>query len=212
MIPSKKGMPVTMELCERPQTTVPPKTDLLREIVEARLDVPEGFKVEILGGRIYVSAAPVPRHNFITDLMVERLLGKLAGDRRPSNAGYGIARDVEKGDFAIPDLIVASRAAMNRMEPLIPAGEIDLVGEVVSRNNPYKDLEVLPDLYAEWSIPMYLVVDPRKGEIALYSEPRGTASGGYGRLRRLRFGDVVELVPPLEGLRIETSEFPRYEN
>ncbi|WP_461000694.1 Uma2 family endonuclease [Streptomonospora sediminis] len=194
-----------MELCERSPKA---ETDPLREMAE-RIVVPEGSKVEILGGRIHVSAAPTPKHNLISDLIEEQLMGRLTGGRRPSNSGFGVAPIADRGDYTVPDLIVTTMSAIRKEAIMLPAAEVDLAVEVVSKSNANKDLRLLPVLYAAWQIPVYLLVDPRTGDITLHSAPR---AGAYEKRELFRFGDVVELPQELDGIRIETIEFPRYDS
>nr|WP_236544032.1 Uma2 family endonuclease [Spiractinospora alimapuensis] len=182
----------------------PTVTDL-RSVADD-LVVPEGSAVEILRGQIHVTPAPVPIHNRIADRICYQLLG-LSGERVPSVSGTGIAPDIHEGDYVIPDLIVTTEAALDEDRPMVPAAEIDLVAEVVSVSCPNKDVRELPEVYAEWRIPVYLLVDPRSGDIILHTEP---VAGVYRQQRPFRFGDVVPLPALLDEIQLATDEFRRY--
>lgn len=62
-------------------------------------------------------------------------------------------------------------------------------------------------MYAQWRIPIYLLVDLRDGTVVLYGDP---VDGVYQGTHRMRFGDIVELPAPLKGITIETADLPRY--
>lgn len=188
-------MPVTMELCERPQQV---GVDLVREMAE-RIDVPEGFEVEILGGRIHVSAAPSPKHVVIATEVMEQLFRQLPKVLRSTIGGVAIAPDLDTGDFTVPDLVVASKKALATSRSMLLVEDIELVMEVVSKSNAKKDIEFLPDEYALWRIPTYLLIDPRTGDIVVHSEP---LTGVYRVRTAFRFGDVVEIPHLGEGVRI----------
>nr|WP_255429824.1 Uma2 family endonuclease [Streptomonospora sp. PA3] len=170
--------------------------------------VPEGSKVEILGGRIYVSAAPMPKHVLIAHEIMEQLMKRFSGtDRCATTAGAAVGVDIRKGDFVIPDVVLTTRSALRVDRPMLPVEDVEFVAEVVSKGSIEKDVEILPTLYAEWGMPIYLLVDSRTGDIILYSEP---VAGVYRQQVPFHFGDTVALPSPLADIQIETAEFPRY--
>lgn len=182
----------------------PTVTDL-RSVADD-LVVPEGSAVEILRGHIHVTPAPVPIHNIIASLVYDQLTGHLSGDRRAC-FDTGIALDIHEGDYVVPDLIVTTKSALLEDRPMVPTGEIDMVVEVVSVSCPNKDVRELPEIYAEWRIPVYLLVDPRSGDIILHTEP---VAGVYRQQIPFRFGDVVPLPSLLDKIELATGEFRRY--
>ncbi|ASU85085.1 Uma2 family endonuclease [Nocardiopsis gilva YIM 90087] len=172
-----------------------------------RLNVPEGLRVEVLGGAVMVSPLPVPKHYVIGNRIHTQLHWQLSGQRMPTMNGPGIAPDIDRGDYAVPDLTVAPTARFYEDAALVPASDIDLVGEIVSRENARRDTLVLPDIYADWEIPVYLLVDPRTGEITLFTEPK---NGAYIHRECFRFGEEVSLPTSLDSIRLSTADFPRY--
>lgn len=197
---------MTMELCERPEQ---PGADL-RAAAE-HVDVPEGYKVEVLGGKIYVTPAPTPLHNLAVELVYDQLRDALQDGRRP-HAGSSVAPEPDPGEpeaseYAIPDLMVVDRKELLRARPILPASVVDMAVEVVSPSTPRKDREILPEVYASWGIPLYMVIDPRYGALAVHS---GLVGGEYRLKGTYRFSEPVPLPSPLEGLTLATSELPRY--
>ncbi|WP_017622576.1 Uma2 family endonuclease [Nocardiopsis chromatogenes] len=197
---------MTMELCERPER---PGAGL-RAAAE-HVDVPEGYKVEVLGGTIYVTPAPTPLHNLAVEIVYDQLRDALRDGRRP-HAGSSVAPEPEPGEpeaseYAIPDLMVVDRKELLRPRPILPAAVVDAAVEVVSPSTPRKDREVLPEVYARWGIPLYIVIDPRCGAVAVHS---GLVEGEFRLKSAYRFSEAVPLPPPLEGITVDTSELPRY--
>lgn len=90
---------------------------------------------------------------------------------------------------------------------MVPANEIDMVMEVVSVSCPSKDVRELPEIYAEWRIPVYLLVDPRSADIILHTEP---VAGVYRQQTAFRFGDTVPLPSLLDNRGLATDRFPKY--
>ncbi len=90
---------------------------------------------------------------------------------------------------------------------LLDADTADLTVEVTSPGNATCDLTDELGEYAAWQIPIYLLVDPRKGDIFLHFDP---VDGKYRTTHEARFGEVLELPSPLDGARIDTSGFRLY--
>ncbi|WP_083934359.1 Uma2 family endonuclease [Nocardiopsis baichengensis] len=107
----------------------------------------------------------------------------------------------------MPDLIVVDRKELVEARSVLPAAVVDMAVEVVSPSTPRKDREVLPEVYASWGIPLYLVIDPRCGGIALYSDLVGEE---YRLKSAHRFSEPVALPAPLDGTVLKTVELPRY--
>jgi Uma2 family endonuclease len=62
------------------------------------------------------------------------------------------------------------------------------------------------EVYARFGIPMYLIVDPFKGECLLHTGPHGEA---YETRRVTVFEEVIELPEPI-GMVLETGGFRTY--
>lgn len=74
-----------------------------------------------------------------------------------------------------------------------------LVVEIVSKSNPKNDLVTKLEDYPRMGVPLYVVVDPRNGTIAVHSEPKEGPDGlryrcsvPYG-FRRCRAGRAVDV-------------------
>lgn len=87
------------------------------------------------------------------------------------------------------------------------APTVDLAAEVVSKSNPGNDYIVKLREYPRMGVPVYVIIDPRDGTVAVHWDP-GTVGGEtrYRQARSYSFGDAV----PMGRWTIDTSRFPRY--
>lgn len=178
----------------------------LREVADRMSDMlPPGFRVEILRGSIVVSPSPSKKHNGI----IYRIQNQLAAQIPDELAVFqttSVGED-DAVDFAIPDLMVVPLSVEEEDGSLVDPGVTEMVVEVVSRSNPENDTHTKLREYASFGIPLYLIVDPRKGTVSLYSTPE---KGKYQEVHTSKFGESVALPSPLDGATIDTSGFKVY--
>lgn len=157
---------------------------------------PDPFRgYEISGDEIVMMMSPSRPHEFIA-LRVRQQLDRQLPSELVAHTG-GEVEDPSLGRLRRPDLLVVPDAvfAETTMAPFHPR-DVLLVGEIVSPSNHSTDyVEKMHD-YPAMGIPLYLLVDPRKGTIAALSDP-GPTPGGDGPRYRSRsdyaFGDVVTI-------------------
>lgn len=173
----------------------------LAEIAE-NLDVPEGYRVEIIAGRIYVSPSPSGIHALALETIEDAL--------RPARPrGTSMTHDVslalpETGQQYVPDLVVLPRTLLKSRGWLFPASEALLVVEVVSPSHPDVDRVTKQAGYAAAGIPLYLVADLPDQSVTLYGDP---ANGEYHRANVVDFGGKIHIPAPFD-VTIDTAEFP----
>jgi Uma2 family endonuclease len=191
------------------------------------LRLPEGTRVEVIGGDFVVSPGPSYAHNKIVSGIVDAL-----ADARRSNPSFQWCQiqvqdiDMEAvGDGYIPDLVLidAERdkelAAADRH--LIRPGDISLAVEVTSKSTAANDRA--PGLprelrassltrtkwtgYARCDVPYYLLIDrdPRVAMSMLYYDPvpeHGHYTGAVG----WKFGEQIRLPEPF-AFDIDTGDW-----
>lgn len=180
--------------------------DSLRELAE-RIDELPGYYVEVIEGALVVSPTPSKKHNGIARLLTRQIERQLPGGK-VAHPVSSVEGDDASDDYSSPDLIVVPVEQDYEEGWLYPAGVVDLAVEVISKGNPATDTRVKPGEYARWGISIYLAIDPRDGTMVLQFDP---VDGEYQAIHRMRFGDTVTLPEPLESVRIETADFPRYD-
>ncbi|QVQ54102.1 Uma2 family endonuclease [Spiractinospora alimapuensis] len=183
---------------------VGPPPPRLRELA-TRLDVPPGFRVEVLGGAIVISPIPPKKHGGSLRRLHDQLSPRLPDGRVALRVCSVEA--VEGEDYASPDLLVTTIEVEDEEGWLVSPEAVDAVVEVVSPGNATTDLTVKPTLYSRWGIPIYLVIDPRHGTLRLYWDPQ---DGEYRAKHDTTFAQGVELPEPLKGVVLDTADLPRY--
>ncbi|WP_017613674.1 Uma2 family endonuclease [Nocardiopsis salina] len=175
------------------------------------LDLPEGWRAEIIEGDISIMTPPTDEHAHIITLIQKRILVATLpeeGDLHGSEVYQGIdVRGPQDDSLFIPDLVVLPYPSVER-DPEHFAGEAQLVVEVTSKSTAGKDRGPKLHGYARAEVPLYLLVDrcdpeTRQGEATLYSDPR---KGAYTNHTKVPFGKEIHLPEPFD-LRIDTPAF-----
>ncbi|MFJ9851750.1 Uma2 family endonuclease [Streptomyces sp. NPDC101150] len=165
------------------------------------LEVPEGFKAELLRGEIVMMAGPDLVHNRI----VLRVLRQIPDQEWDCLQTQDIDLLNETSEPQ-PDLVVLERDAGPDSGRLLPAQMITVLVEVVSKNSVDRDYGVKRSIYAAGGIPAYLIIDPIMAQCVLLTEPTGTGEDAEYRVQSIyKFGESVPL--DLLGIELDTSEF-----
>ncbi|MFB1041881.1 Uma2 family endonuclease [Streptomyces chrestomyceticus] len=165
------------------------------------LEVPEGFKTELLRGEIVMMAGPDMVHNRI----VQNVQDQIPSDRweRLQTQDVGILEEISEPQ---PDLVVLELDAGPESGRLMPTEVITLLVEVVSRPSVDRDYGLKRNIYAAGKIPAYLIIDPVMGQCVLLTEPAGSGEDAdYAVQRITKFGDPVPL--DLLGVELGTDRF-----
>ena len=181
----------------------------------------DGTRVEVIGGEIVVSPAPVFRHNLIAKAIDRAMYAAETADPgfRWESVQASELNLVPVKDGCIPDLIIMDKRAVEKIDDedrrhALPH-EVEAVVEITSPSNAGNDrpprLVQAPgtkwSAYAKSGIPFYLLIDrdPRMPGVTLYGEP-DVRAGTYEPLRTWKFGEVAELPEPL-GFEIDTERW-----
>ncbi|WP_327700209.1 Uma2 family endonuclease [Streptomyces sp. NBC_00459] len=163
---------------------------------------PEGWRVELVEGEIYVVPPANGEH--------EEIVSELSGQVRDHNKGLGrytgIGLNVpgaSETGHVIPDLVVAPKGSFDDREEWHDAAPVLLVAEVTSESTAARDRDKKIRGYARADIPVYLLIDREEGEVLVYSEPSGD---DYAKSLKHKLGLTVPLPAPL-GFELDTAEF-----
>ncbi|MFD5188204.1 Uma2 family endonuclease [Streptomyces sp. NPDC058357] len=163
---------------------------------------PEGFKVEIVEGAIYMSPQRRTHWRIILDI-IEQLrarypLERLLSDVRIDFPGLlnGFASDV----------IALAEGAAEDADGRCKYQDIEFVAEVISKSTAANDYGSKKATYATAGVPVYLIVDPYTGTWHLHTLPK---EDEYRSVLSLDFGTPVDLTSTVVGLTLETGDFPR---
>lgn len=185
----------------------------VRGEVDDLLDLPyEGLRVEIIGGRVVVSPAPIVPHAGTLDDIHEAVMSASHKDPDfPWKALQVLNLCQETAHQAyIPDLLVVEKelfvaARKSHAFGMMP-DEVELAVEVTSPSNYEQDRPPTGRRLAganKWSgyatveIPYYLLVDrsPKAARTVLYSIP-DRVTGAYLHQESWEFGETIELPEP----------------
>jgi Uma2 family endonuclease len=176
--------------------------DKLFEALE-KMPVPEGIKVEIVGGNIFMSPQR-DTHWEITRRIVRALEDrfgmevKVKSDVRFDFPGHlnGFCPDVVK----LAD--DAERDARGRWN----VEDVEFIAEVISKKTAVNDYGPKKAAYATVGVPVYTIADPYTGRCHVYTEPK---DGEYTSELIVAFGKEIDLADTGLGLTLQTDTFPR---
>ncbi|MFF4502898.1 Uma2 family endonuclease [Streptomyces sp. NPDC001401] len=175
--------------------------DVMFEWLE-KMPIPEGTKVEIVGGNIFMSPQRHTHFQIIFGIL-EQLRAKyprtrLASDVRIDFPGHlnGFACDVA----AVAERSVKDDKGRWRYQ------DIEFVAEVISKDTAANDYGPKKTAYAVAEVPVYFIADPYQGKCHLYTQPK---SGEYVSELSVTFGTEVDMTTTHLGLALKTDEFPR---
>ncbi|OXS31526.1 Uma2 family endonuclease [Streptomyces sp. XY006] len=175
--------------------------DVMFEWLE-KMPIPEGTKVEVVGGNIFMSPQRQTHFEIIFGILEQMRatypLQRLASDVRVDFPGRlnGFACDVA----AFRDRSVKDRNGRWRYQ------DVEFVAEVISKDTAGNDYGPKKAAYAQAGVPVYLVADPYTGICHVYTRPH---KGDYATETKVPFGDEVDLTGTVVGLVLSTDEFPR---
>ncbi|QCD56585.1 Uma2 family endonuclease [Streptomyces hawaiiensis] len=175
--------------------------DMMFEWVET-MPVPEGYKVEIVGGNIFMAPQRDTHWDIILDI-VEQLRSKYPRKRVKSDVRVDYPGHLN--GFA-SDITLMAEGAAKSDKGLWRYQDVEFVAEVISRKTGANDYGPKKDAYAAAGVPVYLIVDPYTGRWHLHTKPK---DGEYRGELSLDFGDEIDLTGTVVGLALETGEFPR---
>ena len=130
-----------------------------RKTVDDYMKLPEGVRAELIEGEIYMSPSPRARHQRIV-LNIAYALRQFV-ESRGLGAVYVAPMDVHlpTGSVVQPDVIYVASANLGIVQDWM-RGTPDLHVEVLSPENPERDLVVKRRLYEENRVREYWIVDP----------------------------------------------------
>ncbi|WUH95882.1 Uma2 family endonuclease [Streptomyces sp. NBC_00433] len=162
----------------------------------------EGLRLEFLGGKLGVKAAPDGLHSEII-LWLQRICMQQSPDLG-LHSDRGLVVETYRKGRARPDGTLAP------IGHFVGAGEwaepdgVLMTVEVTSfdSDTTQRDRVDKPRAYAEAGIPVFLLIDRDAGEITVHSEP---GNGAYQMRVTVPFGKAVSLPAPV-GIELDTAQ------
>ena len=156
--------------------------------------------VELTDGRVEVLPMPTERHQIIL-LFLYRLFYSHLRERPRDGVVVtsGLRMRVREGKFREPDLLLLRDRSDSRRQDRFWLGA-DLVAEIVSPDDPARDLVVKRADYAEAAVPEYWIVDPNSETVTVLTLA-GNAYVEHGVFAR---GDTATS-PLLDGVAVDVA-------
>ena len=174
----------------------------------------DGNRYEFIGGRLYMTSAPVTRHQRISKRMWAALVRVLENPGRGEvfHAPY-LVEFPGTGDRVQPDLLFVSDERREIIGEKQVTGAPDLVVEILSPYTAHRDRGIKLDLYARRGVRQYWIVDPVEDSVDVWrfgEEPGHERFSGelpvrFGaeRVGRIDLGEVFSRHLDLWGAREE---------
>ncbi|AUA11286.1 hypothetical protein CFP59_03397 [Streptomyces malaysiensis subsp. malaysiensis] len=167
-----------------------------------KMPVPEGFKVEIVEGHIFMSQQRNTHWDITADIY-DQLRAQFPRTRIKSDVRIDYPGHLN--GFATDVTLVAKGAAMDA-KGLWRYQDVEFVAEVISKGTAANDYGPKKAAYAEAGVPIYLIADPYTGKCHLFTEPK---EGDYLSELSIHFGQDLDLTNTAVDLTLKTDEFPR---
>ncbi|MEU3951358.1 Uma2 family endonuclease [Streptomyces achromogenes] len=168
-----------------------------------RMPVPEGFRVEIVGGTVFMTPQR-DTHWMIIRRIVRALEDKFGMDVRVfSDVRIDFPGD---GNGFCPDVALLKDSAEKDATGRWQHQDVEFVAEVISKGTAVNDYGPKKAAYAAAEVPLYLIADPYKGMCYVYTQPK---EGDYITRTKITFGEDIDLTGTVIDLVLKTDGFPR---
>lgn len=187
-------------MSERPAAIDAPPTgafeDLLRIVEE--LDTPDGYKAELIRGKIVVS--PWSKLRYLRPMRRQVEAHAPEGHVAETSPFLFVFPPAERG-FG-PDLFVADESAFDAQGRHADGAALSLVAELTSDSTKDADWLDKLDTYGR-VVPVYLVLDMQVEEITAFWDP---SAKGYRSRTTVPFGEPLHVPAPF-AFELDTSGF-----
>ncbi|SER02667.1 Endonuclease, Uma2 family (restriction endonuclease fold) [Streptomyces sp. yr375] len=168
-----------------------------------RMPVPEGFRVEIVGGNVHMTPQR-DTHWCIIRRIVRPIEDRFGMDVRVFS-DVRIDFPGHENGFC-PDVAKLSDSAKKDDEGRWRYQDVEFVAEVISEGTAANDYGPKKTAYAVAEVPVYVIADPYQGRCYVHTEPK---DGDYLSRKRVDFGTDIDLTATVVGLTLKTDDFPR---
>ncbi|MCS0600395.1 Uma2 family endonuclease [Streptomyces sp. LP11] len=168
-----------------------------------RMPVPEGFRVEIVGGDVFMTPQREVHWEIIRKFLraLEGRFGRkvtIFSDVRIDFPGFG--------NGFCPDIALLKDSAAKDDTGHWRHQDVEFVAEVISKGTAHNDYGPKKSAYAVAEVPLYVVADPYQGRCCVYTHPK---DGDYAMRTSVDFGTDVDLTGTVVDLVLKTGDFPR---
>lgn len=163
---------------------------------------PEGYKVEIVEGAIFMTPQRDTHWEIIADIY-EQLRTKFPRKRVKSDVRIDYPGHL---NGFCSDVTLVAEGAEKTPGGLWRCGDVEFVAEVISKGTAHNDYGPKRTAYAAAEVPVYLIADPYQRRCHIYTDPK---DGDYAVSTRVDFGTDIDLTGTVVDLVLTTGDFPR---
>ncbi|MFI5985396.1 Uma2 family endonuclease [Streptomyces sp. NPDC051555] len=182
------------------ETLSPPTFETLLRTVE-EMNTPDGFKAELIRGKIVVSPWSKLRYYRPMRALREQLQAHAPEGHVADTAPFLFQFPAANRAYG-PDLYVTDESAFDEEGRHADGTALSLVAESTSLSTKDVDWQEKLDVYGG-VVPIYLVVDMQEREITRFSDP---SPHGYRSRTTVSFGEPLHVPHPIE-CDIDTTGF-----
>lgn len=193
-------MTIMIERATPIEQAAPPTFETLLRTVE-EMDTPDGFKAELIRGKIIVSPWSMRRY-YRPMRALRKQLEAHAPEGHVADIAPFLFQFPEAGRAYGPDLYVVDESAFDGEGRHLDSAALSLVAEFTSVSTKDVDWHEKLDVYGQL-VPVYLVVDMQASEITCFSDP---SPHGYQFRKTVPFGTPLTVPDPF-GFDIDSSGF-----
>ena len=170
-------------------------------IYEDYLKTPDDIRYELIEGELIMTPAPNIKHQEISRELGYRMI-KFVKDNDLGKVFYAPC-DVylDQENVVQPDILFVSKERLDIIGEKNIQGAPDLVVEIISESNAYRDTIQKKRLYARFGVKEYWIVAPGEEMIEVYR----LDNQGYQLSRTYFHGDTLES-QVLKGFNVELKE------
>ncbi|MFI0257925.1 Uma2 family endonuclease [Streptomyces sp. NPDC017056] len=182
-------MPLTLE--RSPTTYVPPDPSRFRRLLRDLLsiDVPDGYRAEIVGESIVLSPWPPP-HYLLTMRAIESQLAPLAPDGHVLTGTPCLFTFPAQERAVQPEMYAVDRSAFHTDAYHLDGRELSLAVELTCPATRHHDYGDKLATYGQAGVPVYLLADMEEQRTTVFWEP---GEDGYAERESARFGEELRV-------------------
>lgn len=193
-------MTIMIERATPIEQAAPPTFEALLRTVE-EMDTPDGFKAELIRGKIIVSPWSMRRYYLPMRALREQLTAHAPEGHLADMAPF-LFQFPEAGRAYGPDLYVVDESNFDGEGRHLDGAALSLVAEFTSVSTKDADWREKLDVYGRL-VPVYLVVDMQDSEITCFGDP---SPHGYRSRTTVNFGKPLHVPEPFD-CTIDTTGF-----
>ncbi|MEV4868468.1 Uma2 family endonuclease [Streptomyces syringium] len=176
---------------------------LCRDLKLVSAAMPDGYRVEIVGGSIVMSPWSKGQYNDILDSLLDQLSPHVPPGHR-ARTTPNLYTFPQFDDAFGPDLHVSDKAATRVDSIFLPGSALSLVAEQTSTSTRHRDLGEKADVYGKAEVPVYVLIDMLQGTVTVFDDP--TPDLGYRRHAQIKFGETVRIPSPFD-CELDTADW-----